>query len=681
MKTRRTNDESGIALVVTLILMAVALVMAVAFLAISRRAKGSVATQTNGTAARYAADAALAGAEAQIVATIMSGGTNTHGQIAADPCGFGLVVSTNDISTNAFSQPACVGFANVSYYYANGNVVGGDDFNQVLTNLYYDPRVPVMISSNEPAGRFYLDLNRNGKFDANGFAADVISNGVGVVTNGNSFHVGDPEWIGILEHPDAPYGPDNPAVARYAFIAVPVGNALDLNAIHNQAMVVMNNQSRYRAPVNPMTRGQDYFFRNQGVGSWELNLAAFLADLDTNQWGAMVGSGPTPPGYDANFYWYNYPLAGRGYQGYAFDDAFSLITNRYAANYDSLATNVFNGVGDIDYYNDGPLMTGFSPISETFYVRGVPPPWVGSDNTNHFFDEPDDLFDPAQSSAGFVQRLTAAGAAAATYDRYSYYRLLSQLGTDSDPDSGKMNLNYDNVDANGSVVDGAETNFISWTPLGFFTNAANRLLLAYTADWAANYVPTNNGVMIPVLNSNFWATFSVTNAFGVGDIPVLVSNRFVYTPAVQRLLQLAANMYDATTNNTYNGSPDWPDVFRPLFSRDTNGNVFITGYTNVYPMGQMNGYPVESTNGYPLALPVDVTSLPVNVYNMVTNVYGVPWIVGAKKGYPNFNKFQLQTIFSMTRKLQYTRTTAGPRITIKADPGDYTLSQELLLSV
>ena len=46
--------------------------------------------------------------------------------------------------------------------------------------------------------------------------------------------VGDPEWIGILERPDAPYGPNNQFIARYAFIAVPVGNTLDLNAIHNQ---------------------------------------------------------------------------------------------------------------------------------------------------------------------------------------------------------------------------------------------------------------------------------------------------------------------------------------------------------------------------------------------------------------------------------------------------------------
>ena len=48
--------------------------------------------------------------------------------------------------------------------------------------------------------------------------------------------MGDPEWIGVLQHPDQPYGPNNPFVARYAFIAVPIGNALDLNAIYNQVL-------------------------------------------------------------------------------------------------------------------------------------------------------------------------------------------------------------------------------------------------------------------------------------------------------------------------------------------------------------------------------------------------------------------------------------------------------------
>ena len=40
---------------------------------------------------------------------------------------------------------------------------------------------------------------------------------------------------------------------------------------------------------------------------------------------------------------------------------------------------------------------------------------------------------------------------------------------------------------------------------------------------------------------------------------------------------------------------------------------------------------------------------------MATNVYGVPWIIGAKKGFPNFNEFEMENIFQLTRKLQLTR--------------------------
>ena len=75
--------------------------------------------------------------------------------------------------------------------------------------------------------------------------------------------VGDPEWIGILEHPDQPHSSSNRYIARYCFIAVPIGNSLDFNAIHNNAMQI--------APTN------DGFLRNEGVGSWEINLAGFLA--------------------------------------------------------------------------------------------------------------------------------------------------------------------------------------------------------------------------------------------------------------------------------------------------------------------------------------------------------------------------------------------------------------------
>ena len=275
---------------------------------------------------------------------------------------------------------------------------------------------------------------------------------------------------------------------------------------------------------------------------------------------------------------------------------------------------------------------------------------------------------PANVAAGddFPGRLTAAGTTNSTYDRYTYYRMLSQLGTDTSPDTGKMNLNYDNIDYTNNSANA--TNFMPWTPIAFFTNAADRMLKMYTANWATSYtnfviagVPNNIATnFLPTLNTNFVATLNVTNGFGISDIPVFVSNQFVYTPAVNRLLQLAANLYEATSTNYY------PSAYRPLFTVSIqNGwtNVYITGYTNVVTITN-NG-----TSDPQLAPPIDVATLvssfssgygtPQYYVNLATNIYGVPWIIGARKGFPNFNESVVESIVGMTRRLQFVRNING----------------------
>jgi hypothetical protein len=608
------RSSSGIALVITLILLAVTLVMALAFLAISRRESGSVVTAADTATARLAADSALANAEAQVISGILS---------STNPYNFGLVVSTNFL-------PPLVNPPNPSL--------------ADLLNLQFSPRAPVLISQTEPAGRFYLDLNRNGRFDTNGVVGnfDANNNLLGTVTQ-----VGDPEWIGVLEHPDAAHGPNNKFISRYAFIALPVGNSLDLNAIHNQTH-------------NPnLISAQDGYFRNEGVGSWEINLAAFLADLNTNEWNNT--SAP---------YYYGQPFN----TGNAFADAFSLLSYRYGYNYNTLAVpplNFYNALENqgVDGYTLGNLMTATALPLVNPPVTGNNSPWAGSDNTNHFFT-PSDLFDPTKTSGGatggFTNRLLNAGAQADTYDRYTFYRLLSQLGTDTAPESGKLNLNYRNV-TNGVIVPGMETNFYPWSALEFFTNAADRMLRQYTTRWfqsnPTNFLETYYGI---VPNNYIDATgFGVTNisafgltnqipSFGIGNIPVYIGSQFVYTPAVNRLLQLAANIYDATTNSFF------PSVFRPVFTTVLNGTnryVYVSGYTNMINNGNIQFVSENDTNLNPdLALPVEVTASPAGT-NILENIYGVPWIIGAKKGLPNFNKFSMESAFQITRKLQFTRNT------------------------
>jgi len=260
--------------------------------------------------------------------------------------------------------------------------------------------------------------------------------------------------------------------------------------------------------------------------------------------------------------------------------------------------------------------------------------------------------------------LTNANSSVSTYNRYTYYRMLSQMGVDSAPEQNKLNLNYRN-ETNGVILPNLETNFIPWTALEFFTNAADRMLRTYSRQWLAespsNFLATYGSF------ANFGTLANPTNvpvSFGISDIPVYVNSNFVYTPAVQRVLQLAANIYDATTNNTLAQGANYPSVFRPTFlvaDDPVSGsrNVYINGYKQVVsvPLGGSDPQ---------LALPVNVTDLTAPPFGLGVwtnvNVYGVPWVIGTKKGFPNFNEFSLQSLVGITRRLQVTRpaTNAPP---------------------
>jgi len=97
---------------------------------------------------------------------------------------------------------------NVNYFYPDGTPVTGNDFLQNLINLYYSPRPPVFIPTNSAGAndfRFYLDLNRNGRDDPNGWVINLDNSGK-VITDGSgnaitNIQVGDPEWVGVLERP------------------------------------------------------------------------------------------------------------------------------------------------------------------------------------------------------------------------------------------------------------------------------------------------------------------------------------------------------------------------------------------------------------------------------------------------------------------------------------------------
>jgi hypothetical protein len=642
------RQSQGIALVITLIMLSVTLVMAVAFLALAKRERGSVTTAAETTTARLAADSALSAAQAQIAAYIQ----NTP----AAAGNFGLLVSTNFINLNGFI-PGVANVDNVNYdFRADGQPFLADDRNQNIANLYLSPRAPVFVTTN--AGypldfRFYLDLNENGRFETNGWVAEQDNTGQ---TNGNYVsETGDPEWIGVLARPDQPHSADNPFVARYAFFAQPIGNSLDLNYIHNQAVT---------KTLNP---AQDGYFRNQGVGSWELNLAAFLADLNTNVWDNTSAT-----------YYYGQPQVNFN-TGVAFNDALSLLACRYNYSYSTLTNasaclnNTIFYPFNIDGYSDGPLQITLNTNAALFPDK-LNVSWSGADSTYHFFALPSDVFDTSKNLGNFPSHLYAAGTGNSTYDRYTFYRMLAQLGTDSSPDDGKLNLNYRNV-TNGAVVVGMETNLYPWTALEFFTNAADRMLKLYTTNWFAsspsNYLATYYGIIVTnyidratgygLTNVPFFGMTNQVPAFGIANIPVQMNgSNFVYSSAINRVLQLAANLYDSSTTNSY------PSVFRPTFWVTNQlgysyRNVYINGYEDISRYSRLNAMTAGTP---PLDIPANVTDLrsglTAGLGNLGGNVYGVPWIIGAKKNLPAFNQLSLINAAQVTRKLMVSRSTTNP---------------------
>ncbi len=615
---RNPQSPRGVALIVTLIMLAVITFMATTFLVLSRRERNSVSTNTDQTTARFTADTALERAKVQLLAGIIA---STNDQ------NFDLMVPTNFYNPLGF-DPAAVDYrtnVNYSYTIAPGKPpLTALQQQQNIANLLYDPRPPVFITNTKVTNdfRYYLDLNRNGLFDDSGSISNVTYNVSGtLVTNGNAAVVGDPQWIGVLQFPDRPHSADNKFLSRWTYIVLPSGKTLDVNYLHNQAL-------------NTTLGSLDGFARNQGVGTWEINLAAFLADLNTNVWYA-----------NPSYYSYNRASTGFPNSGLAFDDARTLLTWRYGPPYGTAlgygnqmpASAMFaNGAApfvndNIDQYSDGPFMTGIR-LSEALFPDQVNSPWAGADNTNHFFTH-QDFFDPNKSSPAFVGRLQAAGVLPDTYNRYTFYRMLAQLGPDSSPPAeDKININYRNV-TNGLVVAGMETNLIAWTPLEFFTNSAARMFQKLN-------LRDRDGNLITVTNIPIWPA---TNNY--------------YTPAVHRILQLAANVFEATTNSLY------PCIYRPTFSsRGTPvTNVFIKGYELV------NGPDNSATlSGY-LSIPLDVTApadqttilakARINNPTQHPNVYGAPWVIGTKKGLPNLNQVAMQSVSQMTRKLLVYRPT------------------------
>ncbi|MHB9006489.1 MAG: hypothetical protein ACYDC1_06115, partial [Limisphaerales bacterium] len=629
MKSRYApNSERGVALVITLVMLSVVTLMAITFLAVSRRDRAAVAVTEEQTTARLMAQSALARANAEIVGQMMSHRSLLEGDFA---------VSTNLIDPAGFNRTQPVLSINYDYD-RSGAPLNDVDRAIVIGSLLYNPRAPVYVSTNSDPrmpldARFFLDLNRNGRFETNGIRPVMSPNNRFLTTNGfetsdlleawTNFFVGDPEWIGVTARAHEPHSSTNRFIGRYAYLVVPEGRTLDWNYIHNNA------RNRAFDAGNPMGAQNLGYYRNHGAGSWELNLAAFLYDLHPDV---------TPS--------FSYAGLGVPFASAAGAQAAQFLQFRYARDYstNSLAPAsrwFMNGAEEresvmqrngLDEYADGMSLSGlWTPFPDNDLASR---PWPGSDNT-HRYHQLNELFDPNKVPLDWLAGMTAVQRRASSFDRYTLYRLLGQMGTDSAPaHDGQVHLNYDNrLDLRPDGVGYHATNLVAWTPLAFFTNAAERMLAASTVEYYT-LRGTNVFTNYVVGDTRVRPGFSVTN------IMVYPTNE--YSATVHRLLQVALNLYDASTNRgtVY---PYLPTVMQPLLGV-VGTNVYITGYTEVTNVTFLSGLlPLD------LNLAADRTTLATRPQSVV---YNVPFLVGAKKGYPNFNEFSLVNVAQITRKAE-----------------------------
>ena len=141
--------------------------------------------------------------------------------------------------------------------------------------------------------------------------------------------------------------------------------------------------------------------------------------------------------------------------------------------------------------------------------------------------------------------------------------------------------------------------------------------------------------------------------FGLTNIPIYNSTNpsIRYTERIHRMLQLAANIYDASRTNTIiaSATSSLPIGLPPAFLRHqyggTNRPIYIVGYTQV----TSDAVRPDDARRHSWISPIR------RISPTTDNVWGVPWVVGAVKGLPAFDRYVSGTSWMVTRKLLFKR--------------------------
>lgn len=643
------NKKQGVALVTTVIMLSIVTIMTVAFLGVTRRERATVIASTELTMAKQFAQMGADRALAEVVSRMIR--DNAIQSID-------FLVSTNYYNPFGF-RSGVANAGNVNYFVReDGSSLSAVDHLQNIANLQLDPRPPVFFSSiinRRPTNefRFFLDINRNGAFEDTGVVQMIED---GAFTDNFQLLSGDPQWIGVLENPDMPHSSTNRFIGRYLFYALPTGRSLDLNYIHNQSKVA-------RSMGDPATEG---FYRNQGVGAWEINLASFLRELNPNVWD----------------YTYNTNLASTSF-GRAFADAHDLTLYKYfrlnranPANsrfgYQSLLRPIeyFSSINNVVGMNRAFRGDGVDNFGDglTFSVTGgddedepVARNWAGSGAPRKFFD-PQELFVSGRpysltsadtARGGFAFRMSRAMTNIIgndTANRYTFYKMLSQLGVDSLPaHRARLNLNYDNrselsrsVTLPPNQLGFRTSEFLPWNPRDLFMEMSDILLRQRISQ-------LNNGGSGGAGNSGI----SITN------IQVFPNNN--YSAEIHQILQMTANIVDANHHGESsrlrqmampNGETfSFPMVFKPIFSSINNGATNIVTITDWLLLADNGFRAVTEEPWYDLSNASDLSTL-ASTPNTRANIYGVPYVIAARKGIPQFNEVLFETHATITRKMR-----------------------------
>ena len=184
------------------------------------------------------------------------------------------------------------------------------------------------------------------------------------------------------------------------------------------------------------------------------------------------------------------------------------------------------------------------------------------------------------------------------------------------------------------------TNFIPWIPVQFFTNAAIRLLA--NAGYTAGALTSTSNLLVDQPRRR--------RPRHQPPHPAL-ADQLLHPERPPPLAARRQHLRRHHQPNPATRYPYLPLVFRPVFLTPNNGNqVFLYGYREVTSFNQLANALLGQV--FDLTSAKDRSTIG-RVANAVA--WNVPLVIGAKKGFPNFNNSSMQTAVQFTRKLEFVR--------------------------